>query len=247
MTVLYLGVGTVIVAVLPLAEQGRVLCHIVLCAACICLGAKTVVEFCELVLQVGKVCRRNHTGSKHLNCLEGVVKELAYKLLCISHGILALGALLGRVLVGALVCAVACKYKTVEPELGSTQHCGECTAKELNVACIFIVLPQVRAEPCVLHGRVMHPVTYTTKDVVLGKGCPATVLARLLSIVLPLFALRHVDDPVEERNVHLAEVGYLGRPVVHLYIDVCVDIAVPLWTADVVPKTLKVAGQRHTA
>ena len=50
-------------------------------------------------------------------------------------------------------------------------------------------------------------------------------------------------DVVGEGGVEVAEVGHLGRPVVHLYVDVGVDVGVPRGRIAVVPDPLQVGRQ----
>ena len=47
--------------------------------------------------------------------------------------------------------------------------------------------------------------------------------------------------------MHLAEVGGLCGPIVHLYVDVGMDVGVPGSIGAVVPDTLQVAGEVNTA
>ena len=63
--------------------------------------------------------------------------------------------------------------------------------------------------------------------------------------MLPTFALRIVDDIVEERQVAVRKVRRFRRPIVHLHIDVVVHVRVPRRIVAVVPNTLQVVGQRH--
>ena len=69
----------------------------------------------------------------------------------------------------------------------------------------------------------------------------------MLGIRLPLLAVRHVDGPVEEGVVELAQVGDFHRPIVHLHVDVGMDVGVPSRRAAVVPDSLQVAWQGHSA
>ena len=46
---------------------------------------------------------------------------------------------------------------------------------------------------------------------------------------------------VQERQVHLREIGGVGRPIVHLNIDVCMDVAMPEGcVAAVIPDALQI-------
>ena len=95
----------------------------------------------------------------------------------------------------------------------------------------------------------MGPPTHTAEDVVLGEGGPAAILTGVLGILCPLRSSRHVDDIVEEGLVHLAQVGSLGGPVVHLNVDVGMDVGIPVVGIGrlVGPYTLQVIGQGHAA
>ena len=52
-------------------------------------------------------------------------------------------------------------------------------------------------------------------------------------------------DVFREAIVEFAQIRHFGRPIVHLHVDVRVNIAVPSWRIAVVPNTLQVVGQCH--
>lgn len=90
---------------------------------------------------------------------------------------------------------------------------------------------------------------HATEDVVLRVASPSAALSGRLRVAGPLLVVagRHVDDIVEERLVRLAQVGGLGGPIVHLHVDVRVDVGVPRCLGHVVPDALQVGGQGHAA
>ena len=48
-------------------------------------------------------------------------------------------------------------------------------------------------------------------------------------------------DQIEQGQVHVGEVGYFGRPIVHLYIDICVIITIPGCLDFIGPDALQVS------
>ena len=57
----------------------------------------------------------------------------------------------------------------------------------------------------------------------------------------------HVPNVVDERQVQFAQVRGFSGPVVHLHIDVRMDVRVPSHLVNVVPDTLQVSGKIDTA
>ena len=163
-----------------------------------------------------------------------------------------MGVLLRRVLIGGHIGAVGVDAEravatvvdhALHPELGCTIHGGEGADEEVAVEGVEIVLPEVGAVPHVGNEVVVAPRAHAAEDVVLGEACPSV---RDTAVggggAVPVGAPGHIDDIVEEGQVCLAEVGGLGGPVVHLHIDVRVDVAVPGCLAEIVPDALKVVG-----
>ena len=110
------------------------------------------------------------------------------------------------------------------------------------------MLPEVCSVPSVSDNVVVLECAYAAEDIVLGETSPTAVLTLQLCPLLPLRLLFcHSPDIVEERHVHLAEVCRLSRPVVHLNVDVRVDIRVPCYTVDIVPDALEIRRRVDTA
>ena len=185
--------------------------------------------------------------AQNVGSIFGVLQELNHELLSMSYGIFR-RTLFGRVFAGAFVSAIGSQLHALNPELRSTPHCGEGAEQEIAVERVAIVLPKVSGIPSVGDDIIVHETTYTAEDIVLSIASPTLRLAGILGILLPLTMIHsHVGDIIEERQVHLAQVGRFCWPVVHLHVDVRVNIRSPRWSVGVVPNTLQVAGQIHTA
>ena len=105
---------------------------------------------------------------------------------------------------------------------------------------VAIVLPEVINQPSICHAVVAAPSGHTAKDVRLCEDCPSFVgfsvdLVELTGCTLPSFALRIVDDIVEEGEVAVRKVRRFCGPIVHLHIDVVVHVRVPGRIVAVVP------------
>ena len=155
-------------------------------------------------------------------------------------------ALVAAVLCGAVVASVL--DETFHPELCTTPHGREGASQKLVVERVAVVLPQVAAVPGVGHEVVVAPRAHAAPDVALREDGPSLRdLAILASSILVTAHLCHLDDEVEEGQVHLRQVGGFGRPVVHLHVDVGVYVAVPGCRSQVVPDALQVAGDVHAS
>ena len=79
-----------------------------------------------------------------------------------------------------------------------------------------------------LNGTVA-PVTGAAIDIILdGNGPTGCTRLQCLGKRAPGIALlRHINDMVQERQVHFTEVGGVGRPVVHLYVYIGMNITMP--------------------
>ena len=156
--------------------------------------------------------------------------------------------LLGTELVRSNVCTVinfAVLNEAVEPELGTAPHYRECLLQELLVLSVAVVCPEVACVPYVGNKIVAAPCTHTVVERRLCKHTPAITVVVLFSHLLPTVALCAADDEVHKWFVEIAEICNLSWPVVHLDVDVCVDVRVPgrIGTT-VIPDTLKSVRSR---
>ena len=131
---------------------------------------------------------------------------------------------------------------------GGIVHHGQGALEQVAVERVFVVTPEVRAVPCAERlDAAIFPSGGAAEDVVLNGYCPARCAALdLLCQSLPgrIGGGGEVDDVLEKRLVHLAEVGGVNGPVVHLDVDVGVYVAVPeVGVGAVVPDALQVAGR----
>ena len=138
----------------------------------------------------------------------------------------------------------------MNPKLCASPDSGPCTEEEFLVEGVAIVLPEVINQPSICHAVVAAPSGHTAKDVRLCEDRPTLVglsvdFVELARCTLPTFALRIVDDVVEERQMAVRKVRRLRGPIVHLHIDVVVHVRVPRRIVAVVPNALQVVGQRH--
>ena len=153
---------------------------------------------------------------------------------------------LWRIFIGYEIGAIGRLGADVLQKLGRFEHGGQSAAQEFSVERIAVVLPKVRAVPCRQRlDLVPHPLRGSAKDVGLCRHHPSahTALVALCHAVEIIVVGGEGDDVVQKWQVHRAEVGDFGRPVVHLNIDVGVDVAVPeTGIRVVVPDALQVGG-----
>ena len=187
-------------------------------------GGQTAVELREAVVEQVEVGLRDfRIAAEHFDGALGVGEEVVNELLCVGHTVFLSGTMLRRVFLRADIGVVfLVEHEAIEPELGGAQHGGEGTLEIVAVEGVTIVLPEVGAIPSVGNDIVVGKRTYTAEDIVFGVASPTALLSGGLGITSPFVvdASRHIDDVVEERQVHFAQVGRLGRPVVHLHVDV---------------------------
>ena len=133
---------------------------------------------------------------------------------------------------------------TLHPELCALPNGWECLAKEGFVAGKAVVIPKVSAIPGIYFLVVVTPGAHTSEDVALGEDCPAYFLAVLspTSGILPALIFVVVENIIEEGEVAIGEVGGFCGPVVHLHVDVRVDVRVPRCIGLIVPDTLQIGG-----
>ena len=165
-------------------------------------------------------------------------------------------ALLGAELIGSHIRAVGLEAPAfaapvrnhpLHPELGTGPHHGEGSLQECLVQRETVVLPQMTAIPCIGHKIVVAPCAHSAKDIVLGEAGPSRLhLPILRGGTMPVVSACHINNVIKERQMHLGEVGRLGRPVVHLHVDIGMDVTVPGGLAHIVPDALQVAGHIHT-
>ena len=134
----------------------------------------------------------------------------------------------------------------MEPELGTIPHYGESLSQELLVLGVAPVGPQVAGVPYVGNEVVVAPGAHAVVERSLGEYAPAIAIVVALAHFLPTGTLGTTQDEVNERLVQVREVGNLCGPVVHLDVDVGMDIRVPgRFRATVVPDTLQVVGSSN--
>ena len=146
------------------------------------------------------------------------------------------------------VLAVAVERRDVLGEERVIVHHGQRLLQEVAVEGVLVVAPQVGNIPGTAGlDALVAPSGGAAEDIVLHSHGPATCLAGNLcgqSSPRRVGSSSQVDDVVEERTVHFAEVGGVSRPVVHFDVDVGMNVAVPeTGVRAVIPDTLQVAGR----
>ena len=143
----------------------------------------------------------------------------------------------------------------VEQELCGARHQRQgARAQVLQIAAERVVRPEMLREPRAAH-RPERPDRVPFAEVADGRGLPPEIRVVVdgptLRAVVGPGGLRaadgHLADEVEQRAVHVGEVGGLRRPVVHLGVDVRRVVRAPRRTHHVVPDALKVRGLRAGA
>ena len=155
--------------------------------------------------------------------------------------------LFGRVFVGSDKRTVFFHFvlnHTLHPELRTLPNGGECLAEEGFIAREAIVVPKVGAIPSVYFLVVITPSAHTSEDVALGEDRPTHFLtiASPASGFLPTFSFIVVENIIEEGEVAVGEICRFCWPIVHLHVDVGVDVGVPRRLCLVVPNTLQIGG-----
>ena len=209
------------------------------------LGPQSAVE---VVVEVLYGCYfggcEGRVFAQHLVSLHHVVEHLVARLLCKGRHVYR--AVLRAEFAFYLVASVGILRGGGLDEKCVLVHDRQGTAQEVAVHRILIVAPKVRTVPGSerLH-RAVAPGRRAAEDVVLhGHGpSPGSALYLRCQLVPRGVAARcaQVEYVVQEGQVHLREVGRVGRPVVHLHVDVGMYVAMPEGrVAAVVPDALQV-------
>ena len=170
------------------------------------------------------------------------------QLLCVCRAVFScMVVLLRRVFVGGYKRTVFFYFvldHALHPELRALPNGREGLAEEGFVASKAIVIPKVGAIPSIYFLVVVAPSAHTSEDVALGEDRPTHFLtiASPASGFLPTFSFVVVEDIVEEGEVAVGEVGGFCGPVVHLHVDVRVDVGVPRRICLVIPNALQIGG-----
>ena len=116
-------------------------------------------------------------------------------------------------------------YHSLHPELCTTPQSGESSQEEILVEGIAVMLPYMAAVPGIGHEIVVSPKTHATENIVLGKACPSILHSSIFpGGSLPVVPACHVDYIVDEGQMQFTQIGWLGWPIVHLNIDIGMDI-----------------------
>ena len=191
---------------------------------------------------------RDHIVTKHLDGLACTVEQIPDQLLAVCSGILR-RSVLRRPLVRALVGAVRGLHQFSEPIVDSRLHDRErpCT-QVFPVHRVHIVLPQMLAIPCIGNGIGIGKGGAGSIDVILRRQCPSCIhMTHVFCKAVP--GRSHAGftiNIIKERTVQFREVGRLCRPVIHLHIDIGMDIGVPGRRVAVVPDSLQIGRKRDT-
>ncbi len=110
------------------------------------------------------------------------------------------------------------------------------------------MLPQVAAVPGIGHEVITSPCAHAAEQIAFRKHRPSVLhLGIFLGHALPVLVSCVLDDVFQQGQMQLAEVCVLNGPVVHLDVDVGVDVAVPGGVGHIVPDTLQIVGSYDAA
>ena len=233
--------------VFPLAQQRQTIDN---------FCRRALVEFRKLIFQIRQESidiRRQSVdvaGDEFVPSQQRAVEQIPDELLRVGRGVFGTGTMLGGIFIRTFVSSVGGQNKTPHPVFAARFHRRpRLFEQEFHVERIAIVLPEMHTIPCIRHRIVLHPVRACAVDVIFRRQRPTLRLsADILRIFTPLRTLASLAvDVVGERTVEFAQIRHLGRPVVHLHVDVRVNIAVPWRRIAVVPNALQVVGQRHAS
>ena len=134
-------------------------------------------------------------------------------------------------------------HQKVDVKFAGASHQGIDRPQICRISREEEAVPQMLAEPRIASGP--HAITGAvdrtgrSPNVGIVMQCPATTTVHGRRLP-PLH--RYALHQIEKRLVHLGKVGHLGRPVIHLDIDVGGIFSVPGGTQLVVPYSLQVGG-----
>ena len=186
--------------------------------------------------------------TQHLGCMEGIAQ-------CIKHNLVVHGAsgsdggvLAHRSLLGAYrrhddePSILRMRLHVVEIEVGCSLDYWVPFSQKFLIAGIEVMLPQVSGEPC---AAVREHTPCSSIDRSCHSPQVGVVMCHPSTAVVHLLGsdgtrLAQVANHIEERAVGLLQVAHLGRPVVHLGIDVDGVFRIPWCVALIVPHTLQV-------
>ena len=218
--------------------------------AFILFDVQTFVGLFHVALELFHVC----SGEPKAFCAQNVDSVLGNlevgcnQLLSVCRTIFSwVIVLFGRVFVGSDKRTVFFHFvldHALHPELRALPNGREGLAEEGFIAREAIVIPKVGAIPSVYFLVVITPSAHTSEDVALGEDCPTHFLTIVspASGFLPTFSFVVVEDIVEKGEVTVGEIGRFCGPVVHLHVDVRVNVGVPRRLCLVVPNALQIGG-----
>ena len=187
----------------------------------------------------GRLVVRIHAqGARHI---EVVLEQVPDDLLVEHHPVLA-RTVLGRPALGRDQPAIGQLLEVVLPEGADLldQRIGD-LAQVGGIAGEGPVLVEVLGVPGA--GRDVPFPAVAAEDVLAGARGPAARGRPERRPGRPPAGFELGDHVVDQRQLALREVGGLGRPVVHLQVDVVVVVAGPGRPVAVIPQPLQVGGQ----
>ena len=122
-------------------------------------------------------------------------------------------------------------------------HNGVSRAQKRHIACVKVSFPQVTAQPCPTRWpharRCFIECTRYAPYIRIVMQHPAIGTIHGFSRFASGFT--HLLNQLKERFIQFAEVGYLGRPIVHFEVDVARIFTVPRREEFVIPDALKIS------
>ncbi len=126
-------------------------------------------------------------------------------------------------------CAGWCLHQEVHDEASRSFHEGPGTlCEKLLVTGEAIVFPGVLCQPCGTHGPYsLGAIGGSSKSPCIGQVVNHPSACPVDDLRTPLPRCDQHIHQIEQGQVHFRQVSEVGRPVVHLKIDVCMKIGVP--------------------
>ena len=156
--------------VFPLAQQRQTVHD---------FSRRALVEFRKLIFQIlqeGIDIRGQTvdvTGDEFVPSQQRAVEQVPDELLRVGGGVFG-RSLLRRVFIRALVGAVCCQNKSIQPEFATRLHCRpRFFEQEFRVERVAIVLPEVHTIPRIGNVIGRRKVSTCTVDIVFSEKCPS--------------------------------------------------------------------------
>ena len=199
---------------------------------------QTVIEPLQLAFELideRLVRTQNATGP------DSIVEQVPDQLLRIRNPRLP-RSVFGRPFVRGHQLAVIVDDQPVEPEpAGRLHHRIGLLFKIIALRIEQVFIPDVHAIPRI--GRAVPVPVRITKNIILRLERPAPAVELACHLFPRIVQLRFIVNVAGKRLVALGQISRFCRPVIHLHVDIRVDVALPGRRVAVVPQPLQVRRQ----